>query len=71
MAKHTGLDGRHRDASGQIDRKRGETTVKRLRIIYGEAFAKKRRSDLQLVNLLASEKVNSLRQLLIKHPRWH
>jgi len=71
MAKRTGLDGRHRDTSGQIDRKHGNTTVKRLRSIYADTFAKGRRSDLMLVNLLADEKVISLRQLLIKHPRWH
>lgn len=71
MATHTGLDGRHRDVSGQIDRKHGNTTVKRLRITYSDTFAKGRRSDLMLVNLLADEKVISLRQLLIKHPRWH
>jgi len=70
MATRTGLDGRRRVASGQIDRKHGSTTVKRLRQTYADSFAKGRRSDLQLVNLLAGEKVSSLRQLLIKHPRW-
>jgi hypothetical protein len=70
MTRRTGLDGRHRDLSGQIDRKHGNTTVKRLRLTYANTFAKGRRSDLQLVNLLVDEKVSSLRQLLIKHPRW-
>ena len=70
MTKRTGLDGRHRDTSGQIDRKHGNTTVRRLRLTYADNFAKGRRSDLQLVNLLVDEKVSSLRQLLIKHPRW-
>jgi|SRR5579863_1116723 len=71
MVNRIGLDGRHRVASGQIDRKHGSTTVKRLRGIYTDGFAKGRRSDLMLVNLLADEKVESLRQLLKKHPRWH
>ena len=70
MARRTGLDGRHRDLSGQVDRKHGNTTVGRLRLTYADAFAKGRRSDLRLVNLLVDEKVASLRQLLIKHPRW-
>lgn len=71
MAKRTGLDGRRRETSGQINRKHGNTTVERLRGIYGDAFAKGRRSDLMLVNLLAGERVASLGQLLKKHPRWH
>jgi hypothetical protein len=71
MAKRTGLDGRHRDVDGQIGRKYGNTTVKRLRGIYGETFAEDRRSDLKLENLLAYERVESLGQLLKKHPHWH
>ena len=58
MTRRTGLDGRHRDLSGQIDRKHGNTTVKRLRLTYADTFAKGRRSDLQLVNLLVDEKVD-------------
>jgi hypothetical protein len=70
MVTRTGLDGRHRELSGRIDRKHGNTTVGRLRLTYADNFAKGRRSDLQLVNLLVDEKVASLRQLLVKHPRW-
>ena len=70
MNRRIGLDGRHRELNGRIDRKHGNTTVGRLRLTYADSFAQGRRSDLQLVNLLADEKVSSLRQLLIKHPRW-
>ena len=71
MSKQTSFGGRHRELNGRIDRKHGNTTVKRLRGIYAEGFAKGRRSDLMLVNLLADERVDSLGELLKKHPRWH
>lgn len=35
----TGLDGRHRDANGEISRKHGNTLIKSLRIAYGKDFA--------------------------------
>jgi hypothetical protein len=43
-----GLDGRHRDKSGRIERKHGNTKVAALRKEYGESFAKGRRKDLML-----------------------
>jgi len=46
MAKR-GLDGRHRDTTGRIDRKHGNTRVGALRKTYGEHFAKGRRNDAQ------------------------
>jgi hypothetical protein len=40
MAKaKKGLDGRHRDKSGRIERKHGNTRVAALRKEYGESFA--------------------------------
>jgi hypothetical protein len=39
--KEPGLDDRHRDKSGQISRKRGNTLVGTLRKIYGPGFATK------------------------------
>ena len=39
MAKKR-LDGRHRDSTGRIDKKHGNTRVKALRKTYGEHFAK-------------------------------
>ena len=46
MAKaHRGLDGRHRDKSGKIEKKHGNTRVGSLRKEYGEGFAEGRRKD--------------------------
>lgn len=54
MAKNTqpGLDGRHRDANGQIDRKHGNTLVGTLRQTYGKDFAAGTRSDAKLSTVL-------------------
>jgi hypothetical protein len=47
MAKsRTGLDHRHRDESGRIERKHGNTKVASLRKEYGPGFAKGRRKDM-------------------------
>ena len=48
-----GLDGRHRDTTGRIDKKHGNTRIGSLRKTYGEHFAKGRRKDMMLKNLLA------------------
>ena len=37
--KEPGLDGRHRDKSGEISKKHGNTLVSTLRKIYGSTFA--------------------------------
>ena len=47
------LDGRHRDTTGRIDKKHGNTRVKALRKTYGDHFAKGRRRDMMLKTLLA------------------
>jgi len=68
MAKSTrGLDGRHRDKSGRIDRKRGNTKIGSLRKEYGESFAKGRRSDLMLRTLLEETGSASLHDYLRHH----
>ena len=61
------LDGRHRDKSGRIDRKRGNTLVGSLRKTYGEHFAKGRRSTLMLKTLLKETGTDSLHTYLAKH----
>jgi hypothetical protein len=43
-----GLDGRERDANGQIREKRGDTLIRTLREEYGDGFAKDYRSDTKL-----------------------
>jgi len=60
MAKQPGLDGRHRDANGEIHRKMGNTRVETLRHTYSEDFAAGRRSDMKLENLLKETGANSL-----------
>jgi len=62
-----GLDGRHRDKSGQIDRKHGNTEVKSLRKTYGEHFAAGRRGDMMLKTLLKETGSESLHEYLRKH----
>jgi hypothetical protein len=43
-----GLDGRHRDANGQISEKHGNTLVGTIRSIYGEEALPGWRSDAKL-----------------------
>jgi hypothetical protein len=66
MTKHypKGLDGRQRDANGEIRRKRGDTLVGTLREEYGDNFAKGTRSDARLDTLLDKTGAKSLSELL-------
>jgi hypothetical protein len=66
MAKK-GLDGRHRDTTGRIDKKHGNTLVGSLRKTYGEHFAAGHRKDMMLKTLLAKTGVESLHEYLHKH----
>jgi hypothetical protein len=66
MAKK-GLDGRHRDKTGRIDKKHGNTLVASLRKTYGEHFAAGRRKDTMLKTLLAETGTESLHEYLRKH----
>jgi hypothetical protein len=70
MSKLTqpGLDSRHRDANGEIDRKHGNTLVGTLRQTYGENFGEGRRSDMKLSTLLQQTGASSLSEYL-KRPR--
>jgi hypothetical protein len=68
MAKsRTGLDHRHRDKSGRIERKHGNTSVGALRKEYGPGFAKGRRKDMMLKTLLAETGSPSLHDYLKHH----
>ena len=62
-----GLDRRHRDRTGQIDKKHGNTRVGALRKTYGQHFAKGRRKDMMLRTLLAETGMESLHAYLRKH----
>jgi hypothetical protein len=66
MAKHypTGLDGRMRDADGEIRHKRRDTHVETLREEYGENFAKGVRGDAKLGTVLDRAGVDTLDQYL-------
>jgi hypothetical protein len=67
MTKQPGLDGRHRDHNGEIHRKMGNTRIESLRETYGDNFAKGRRSDMKLENLLDDVGASSLRNFLKNH----
>jgi hypothetical protein len=70
MAKSKrGLDGRHRDKTGRIERKHGNTKVASLRKEYGDSFAEGRRSDLMLKTLLKETDSPSLHDYLRHHHR--
>ena len=62
--KQPGLDGRHRDANGQISRKHGNTRVDTLRETYGEDFAAGIRGDAKLSTVLERTGAQSLTDLL-------
>ena len=49
--KQPGLDGRHRDRDGEIDRKRADTLIDTLRGTYGPDFAPGWRGDRTLGDL--------------------
>jgi hypothetical protein len=68
MAKaQRGLDHRHRDKSGRIERKHGNTKVAALRREYGTSFAKGRRKDMMLKTLLKQTGSASLHDYLKHH----
>jgi hypothetical protein len=62
--KQPGLDKRHRDLSGRIDRKHGNTLLKALRKQYGQNLAPGRRSDPMLKTMRVVAGGKSLSQIL-------
>ena len=66
MTRHRGLDGRHRDRDGTIDRKHGNTRVDTLREMYGDRIPSDVRGDMKLSTLLDRTNSDSLSQLLKK-----
>jgi hypothetical protein len=68
MAKaHRGLDGRHSDKGGKIEKKHGNTRVGSLRKEYGGSFAKGHRKDMMLKTLLKETGSASLHEYLRHH----
>jgi hypothetical protein len=64
-----GLDGRHRDKGGRIEKKHGNTRVGSLRKEYGEGFAKGHRKDMMLKTLVKETGSTSLHEYLRQHHR--
>jgi hypothetical protein len=62
--KQPGLDNRHRDITGQIEKKHGNTLLKALRKQYGQHLAPGRRSDMMLKTLRDEAGGKSLSQIL-------
>ena len=68
MAKtRRGLDGRHRDKGGKIEKKHGNTKIGSLRKEYGASFAEGRRKDMMLKTLLKETGSTSLHEYLRHH----
>jgi hypothetical protein len=61
-----GLDGRHRDADGQISEKHGNTKVETLRATYGDDFLSDWRADAHL-ETVRQETGMSLSELVRQH----
>jgi hypothetical protein len=64
-----GLDRRHRDKGGRIEKKHGNTRVGSLRKEYSASFAKGRRKDMMLKTLLKETGSTSLHEYLRQHHR--
>jgi hypothetical protein len=66
--KQPGLDGRHRDRDGEIDRKRSDTHISTFRGLYGADFAAGWRGDKDLGEL-RTKTGKTLSQLLKEHKK--
>jgi hypothetical protein len=69
--KQPGLDHRHRDKSGEISVKHGNTSVHTLRKIYGKTFAAGQPETAKLSDVLESLNDTSLGQLIHDHKNGH
>jgi hypothetical protein len=67
--KERGLDERHRDQDGEIDRKRRDTLVGTLREVYGPNFLPTYRSDATLGTVLDETGAGSLSELVRDHKK--
>lgn len=65
--KEPGLDERHRDKSGEIERKKGNTRVDTLRETYGDDFLSDYRGDAHLETVLEETGAESLSELVKEH----
>jgi hypothetical protein len=60
--KKLGLDGRHRDVSGEISRKHGNTRIGALRKVYGPAFAKGMQGEATVAEVLRAVGIEAISQ---------
>jgi hypothetical protein len=67
----SGLDGRHRNKSGEVSSKHGNTLVRTLRKIYGQYFAAGYPETDKLSEVLQHLSEASLSQLLRDHETGH
>jgi hypothetical protein len=67
----SGLDGRHRDKSGEISAKHGDTLVSTLRHIYGKSFAAGYPDSAKLSDVVLHLNETSLSQLSRDHETGH
>jgi hypothetical protein len=65
--KEPGLDERHRDSDGEIERKKGNTRVDTLRETYGDDFLSDFRGDAHLETVLEQTGAQSLTELVKKY----
>lgn len=65
--REPGLDKRHRDQSGEIERKKGNTRVDTLRETYGDDFLSDFRGDAHLETVLERTGAESLSELVKAH----
>ena len=65
--RSAGLDNRHRDTTGEISRKHGNTLVRTLRKIYGQSFAADQPETAKLSDVLRKLNESSLSQLRHDH----
>jgi hypothetical protein len=64
--KEPGLDGRHRDKDGKIERKRKDTRVRALRNTYGGKFLPGFRGNATLGTVVKKTRAKSLKRLVKK-----
>lgn len=65
------IDSRHRDQSGEISQKHGNTLIRTLRKTYGEGFAPGCADNAKLSDVLSKLDDTSLSHLIRDHEKGH
>ena len=61
------IDARYRDKNGEMNRKHGDTLIRKLRMTYGSGFAPGCADDAKLSDVLPKMDETSLRNLILDH----